>query len=258
VRISVVIPARNDADMLARCLETLAAQRVRPWEIVVVDNGSSDATARVARDGGARVVWEPVAGIPRASSTGYDAARGDVIARVDADSLCPPSWLARIEEHFTDPHVDLLTGTGRFYGSTPLVHALGEHLYLGGMYLFVTPYLGHPPVFGSNFAMRRSVWEQISPEVHRAATDIHDDLDLSLHVKPWMTVRYDPDLVVGISARPFDDLSALGRRLSWVLPTVANHWPEDAPWHRRAARRRWQQGALEADERRDDGREALA
>lgn len=245
--ISVVIPVRNDAAMLATALESLRAQHRRPDEVVVVDNGSSDASAAVARAAGARVIPQPVRGIPSAAATGYDAARGEVIARIDADTICRPDWLTRIERRFErDPDLDLLTGDGRFYGASELVHRLGESLYIGGMYWAVTPYLGHPPVFGSNFAMRREVWAELGGEVHRE-NGIHDDLDLSLHIKPWMHVELDRDLVVEISARPFATFSGFARRISWVAPTLRNHWPEDSPWARRAARREWQR---EAQERR--------
>jgi len=242
--VSVVIPARNDAEMLAVCLAALAKQTGIPEsvevEIVVVDNGSSDNTAQVARDGGARVITEPVPGIPRAASAGYDAARGELIARIDADSVCPPGWLARAIAIFAhDDELSVLTGTGEFYGSSELVHRLGKAWYLGGMYWSLTPYLGHPPIFGSNFVMRHGVWNELRDEVHRSQRTIHDDLDLSLHIKPWMTVRYDPEFVVQISARPFATFGGLRRRISWVLPTLRNHWPDDNPWARRAARRRW-------------------
>jgi glycosyltransferase involved in cell wall biosynthesis len=243
--ITVVIPVRNDAAMLATALESLRAQHRPPDEIVVVDNGSSDASAQVARDAGARVIAEPVRGIPSAASAGYDAARGDLIARIDADTVCPPEWLARIERRFGEqPGLDLLTGDARFYGSTELVHRLGESLYIGGMYWSMTPYLGHPPVFGSNFAMRREVWAELAREVHREP-GIHDDLDLSLHIKPWMHVELDPALVVGISARPFATVAGLARRVAWVVPTLRNHWPDDSPWARRAARRTWREEAQE-------------
>lgn len=252
VQISVVIPARDDAELLARCLESLAAQRRRPDEIVVVDNGSTDDTAAIARAAGARVVFEAIPGIPRASAAGYDAARGDLLARVDADSVCPPEWLDTIERAFEDdPDLSVLTGAGEFYGATPLVHRLGRIVWIGGLYWAVTPYLGHPPVFGSNFAMRASVWREIGAEVHRFETDIHDDLDLSLHIKPWMTVRYDPSLVVGISARPFATWSGFVRRLSWIIPTLRRHWPEDSPRRRRARRRQHARGS-----RADRGRRA--
>jgi hypothetical protein len=60
-----------------------------------------------------------------------------------------------------------------------------------------------------------------------------------------MRVELDRDLIVEISARPFDTLGGLTRRLSWVVPTVRNHWPEDSPWARRAARREWEREAQE-------------
>lgn len=249
--VSVVIPARNDAEMLAGCLASLATQTRRADEIVVVDNGSTDDTRAVAEAAGARVVWEAVAGIPRASSAGFDAARGDLILRIDADTVCPPGWLAHAERAFAaDPGLALLSGSAEFYDAGPLKNRLGRSLWVGGLYWSMTPYLGHPPIFGSNFGMRRAVWDEIGDEVHRERTDIHDDLDLSLHVKPWMTVRYDRDWLVGISARPFDTWSGFTRRLSWIVPTLGAHWPDDNPWARRAARRRY---AAELDER-----EALA
>ena len=86
----------------------------------------------------------------------------------------------------------MLTGTGEFYGSSALVHWIGRKVYLGGMYVFVTAYLAHPPIFGSNFMMRREVWSELKDEVHRTERNIHDDLDLSLHLRPWMQVEYDP------------------------------------------------------------------
>lgn len=250
--VTVVIPARNDAEMLQRCLASLAAQTVAPDEVVVVDNGSTDATRAVAEAAGARVVVEPIAGIPRASAAGFDAARGDLLLRIDADTVCPPGWLADAVAAFRDdPELAFLSGSAEFYDAGPIANRLARSWWVGGLYWSMTLYLGHPPIFGSNFAMRRSVWAELGREVHRERTDIHDDLDLSLHIRPWMPVRYDREWIVGISARPFATWSGFVRRLSWIVPTLAAHWPEDSPWARRAARRRW------ADEHGPE-REALA
>ena len=221
--VSVVIPARNDAAMLANCLAALARQTRPADEIVVVDNGSSDATAAIAAAAGARVVTEPIPRNPagvlrrlrrRAWATSWRGSTRTASAR--------PGWLAQAIAAFEkDPQLSVLTGTGEFYGSSALVHWIGRKVYLGGMYVFVTAYLSHPPIFGSNFMMRSEVWSELRDEVHRTERNIHDDLDLSLHLRPWMQVEYDRDLVVAISARPFESWTSLKRRLQLGDPDCA-------------------------------------
>ena len=77
--------------------------------------------------------------------------------------------------------------------------------------------LAHPPLFGSNLAMRRDVWERVAGSVHRTRQDLHDDVDLSYHVGDVGTIRHDPSLVVGISARPLRSWSGLGVRVRRIV-----------------------------------------
>jgi cellulose synthase/poly-beta-1,6-N-acetylglucosamine synthase-like glycosyltransferase len=184
-----------------------------------------------------------VHGIWPASAAGYDAVTEDVIARLDADSVPARDWVERAVGHFAViDSPDFLTGRGRFYGNRKLVNFLGDHLYLGGMYVWVTPYLGHAPLFGSCMAMRRDAWTQVRTRVHRDRVDLHDDLDLSFQVRPWMTVARDDDWVVGVSARPFDTWGALGRRLQWVVTTLRACAPDSKPFRHRRERREWRLG----------------
>ncbi|WP_349898353.1 glycosyltransferase family 2 protein [Parafrigoribacterium soli] len=240
VSISVVVPCRNDADMLAVCLRALAGQTRRADEIIVVDNGSTDATALVAVDAGARVIHEPVQGIARATAAGFDAASGDILARLDADSIPPADWLERIERALaTAGGLAAVTGPGDFYGSSRLVAWLGRTLYIGGYFAFVGLLLGHPPLFGSNLALDAAVWGRVRHLVHTTTRQVHDDLDLSYQLRPDMTVIYDPRLRVAISARPFDSWKALGRRLGWSYTTFRLDFEQEPPLKRRAERRRW-------------------
>ncbi len=244
--ITVVIPALDDAEMLAHCLADLAAQLRPADEIVVVDNGSADDTAAVARTAGARVIEQPVRGIWPAAAAGYDAATGDIIARLDADSRPPVDWLLHIEAEFVDaPELGVLTGPGVFYDGNALVTGLGQVLYIGGYFWAMEIWLGHPPIFGSNFAMRREVWCGVRGSVHSSLREIHDDLDLAFHLDPGVVVRYDEQLTVGISGRPFATWRGFGRRLGWAYTTLRMHLPEESPWRRRAARRRWREEHVE-------------
>ncbi|MCU1413539.1 MAG: glycosyltransferase family 2 protein [Microbacteriaceae bacterium] len=254
--ISVVIPSLNDASMLKVCLDALAAQTRLPDEIVVVDNGSTDDTAEVARAAGARVITQPIRGIYPATSAGYDAATGDVIARLDADSIPAPDWVAQIEYGMSQVRpLTAITGAADFYGSNAVVRWLGKTLYIGGMYWSINILLGHPPVFGSNFAMPTQIWEQLRGTVNRTVTNIHDDLDLSYHFEPDMDIVYDRQLRVRISARPFRSPATLGRRLAWVYTTLSLDFAEQGPFSRRRARRRWldEQDAIARDAAEPDG-----
>jgi glycosyltransferase involved in cell wall biosynthesis len=238
VSISVVIPCYNDARFLAHALAALAAQTRLADEVIVVDNASTDASANVARAAGARLVSEPLHGIWPAAAAGYDAASGDLIARIDADSVPPTDWLAQIEAEFLrSPELDVLTGPGRFYDCSPLAAALGEHLYIGGYFWFMRWWLTQPPIFGSNFAMRRELWRAVRERVHRTMPDVHDDLDLSYHLDVSAVVAYRASLRVGISARPFNSLSGFFRRIRWAFRTMRLHWNDESPLRRRRARR---------------------
>ncbi|HEX6116158.1 MAG TPA: glycosyltransferase family A protein [Solirubrobacterales bacterium] len=95
--ISVVIPARNAAGTLPRTLAALADQDLgEPYEVIVVDDGSTDATAAIAAAApGVTLVAERGAGPGPARNAGVAAARGDVLAFTDADCCPAPDWLRR-------------------------------------------------------------------------------------------------------------------------------------------------------------------
>lgn len=92
MRISIVIPAFNEEKLIAATLEAIGSAldgfRRRGWEteVVVCDNNSTDRTADLARQAGAKVVFEPINQIGRARNTGAAAATGDWLVFVDADS----------------------------------------------------------------------------------------------------------------------------------------------------------------------------
>lgn len=99
--ISVVIPARDEEATLPRLLESLAAQRPPPVEVLVVDDGSTDCTAAVADARGAHVIAAPSppagwAGKPWACQQGVDAARGEVLVLLDADTWLAPDALGHL------------------------------------------------------------------------------------------------------------------------------------------------------------------
>ena len=243
-RISVVIPCRNDGVLLAECLAALGNQTVPPDEIIVVDGYSDDDTVAVAAATGARVVHPPLPGIFPATAAGFDAAHSGIIARLDADSIPPPDWIDRVGRHFESaPPVTAVTGPGVFYGGNRVIRWVAARLYIGGYFTFVGLLLGHPPLFGSNFAIRREAWERVRDRVNSHRDDIHDDLDLSYNLEPDMLVLYDRGLRVDVSARPLASWGALGRRLAMAYRTFSLDFGEEPPLARLRRRRRWRKQA---------------
>lgn len=91
--ISIIVPAFNEEKLLAASLQavkTAAAQAFGSaglgWELILCDNNSTDRTSEMARDAGAKVVFEPINQIGRARNTGAAAASGEWLLFIDADS----------------------------------------------------------------------------------------------------------------------------------------------------------------------------
>lgn len=107
--VSVVIPARNEERFIARALESVAGQSwpVERLEVVVVDNGSQDRTAPVVREFAerrsglsVRLLHEPVPGRARAKNCGAQAATGEILIFLDADSAMAPDLVTRVVEAY--------------------------------------------------------------------------------------------------------------------------------------------------------------
>ena len=111
--LSMVIPVRDGGEPFARCLDALAASRLRPTETIVVDDASGDDSAERARAMGARVVrLERGAGPAAARNRGARAARGELLFFLDADCAIAPDALERTVARFAaEPGLDALFGS---------------------------------------------------------------------------------------------------------------------------------------------------
>jgi glycosyltransferase involved in cell wall biosynthesis len=197
-RFSVVIPAHDEAEFLGDCLESLLRQDFAgEYEIIVVDNNSTDSTAAIARSFGVTVVSERRPGVCSARQRGTEIASGEIIVSTDADTVYDPGWLTRIDSAFLDdPEVVAVAGPcrftdapwwGRIYASSLFrsVHALSR---LSGR----VPY-----VAAANLAFRRSAW----PGYDTHATQGGDELDLLRRLRRRGRVRFDAGNPVFTSSR---------------------------------------------------------
>jgi peptidoglycan/xylan/chitin deacetylase (PgdA/CDA1 family)/GT2 family glycosyltransferase len=99
--ISLVIPAYNEEKYLPRCLKSLKDQDFRgTYEIIVVDNKSTDKTKEVAESQGVKVIFEPRRGVCFARQRGTGEAAGEIVVSTDADCFFPKNWLSSIYQSF--------------------------------------------------------------------------------------------------------------------------------------------------------------
>ena len=198
--VSVVIPAFNEERYLGACLRALHKQTYPAdhYEMIVVNNASTDATATVARRHGAHVVWEPQRGIARARQAGFRAAKGEIIASTDADTVVPPDWIERIVTDF-EAHPEW----GGLYGPVHWPEGqLHERLimrYPITWILALSNRLGRSYWIGSNFAVRRDPFWQVGG--FNEAWESGEDGELALRMGRITQIGFDPKLVVYSSNR---------------------------------------------------------
>ncbi len=127
--ISVVMPAYNAGRHLVRTIDSVLAQTFCALEIIVVDDGSTDDTAEVARTYGSKIryIAQNNAGASVARNTGIEAAKGEWIAFLDADDEWLPEKLALQTEHLKR-NPDLAWTTGNFIRCACSSNRRGPHL----------------------------------------------------------------------------------------------------------------------------------
>lgn len=124
--VSIIIPALNAERFIADAIESILAQDVEPLEVVVIDDGSSDATAAIAGRYGppVRCISQANRGLPGARNRGLAEARGDLIGFCDADDMFMPGCLKlQLEKLAAHPDKDLVVGR---YVNETMVSAPGE------------------------------------------------------------------------------------------------------------------------------------
>jgi glycosyltransferase involved in cell wall biosynthesis len=115
-RVAVVIPAYNAERTIAETLKALRAQAgIRDFEVIVADNGSTDRTPEIARELGAKVVFESKRGPSAARNRGVAATDAPIIAHLDSDTVPSRRWLASLVRPFEDRNTVIVAGNTQCY-----------------------------------------------------------------------------------------------------------------------------------------------
>ena len=192
-KITVIVPAYNEEELIAGCLDSLLHQTLNrdEYEIIVVDNNSTDLTARIALSRGVRVERELRKGYVHAIRRGIEVSHTELIAFTDADCRVPPNWLEKILANFeSSTKVVGVGGKLAFYDIPPIFDkTVRSILYL------------NKALPGNNMAVRREALYRIGgvdPSVNLTV-----DYWLTLKLRKVGKLKVDRRLVVNTSGRRF-------------------------------------------------------
>ena len=236
--VAIVVPAYNEAAGIERAVRSLAESDYPDFEVVVVDDGSTDGTGELVDRlslGNVRVIREPNRGKAEALNTGIAASRGELIVAVDADTVFEPETLQLLVNPFVDPEVGAVAGNTKV-GNRRSLLGLWQHIdYITGFNLDRRLYdvLGcMPTVPGAIGAFRRKAVERIGGfSTDTLAEDT--DLTIALGRDGWRVV-YAED------ARAYTETPAtLGglwrQRYRWSFGTMQSVWKHRGALLRRSA-----------------------
>jgi len=166
-RFSVMIPAYNAIETLAESVESVIGQTFTDWELVIVDDGSTDDTLAVARgfesqDARIRVITQPNRGTGGAYNTAVTVARSDILVTLAADDLLLPEHLERLDEFISHhPEADIFSCDGYCEYEdgrrVPQRQNRGWELAPGGEFVDLL----EACFFGVGAAFRRDVYERV-------------------------------------------------------------------------------------------------
>ncbi len=188
--LSIIIPAYNEEKFISKCLDCVLKQKTNiPYEVIVVNNNSSDRTGEIAIGKGVKVVDEKKQGVTVAKNTGAKVARGKVLVFVDADCLAPSSYIGRIIKNFsTHPEADVVGGPYIYYDGGVFIRWITERLnYYYWYFRLIKLFFGVEACSGGNMAIKKNVFDKIGGfnEKLEELTDIvpPDDLEICIRLK---------------------------------------------------------------------------
>jgi glycosyltransferase involved in cell wall biosynthesis len=222
MKVSVVIPVFNEEALIARCLTALLNQTAKPFEIIVVDNNSTDLTATIAKSYGARVIQEKQQGMIYARNAGFNAAAGEIIARIDADTTVPKDWIKKINRHFIqDPNLIALSGP-TFFEDAKFNHLLIVEPILIASWKLI---FEHDLLYGPNYVVSKKAWEKIKNTVCLNDKLVHEDFDMAIHLGRLKMgkILFDKKFTAEVSERRWRKAKSYLEYPQRYLKTIAQH-----------------------------------
>lgn len=229
IKVSVVIPIYNEEKYIGACLQSLMDQSDPADEIIVVNNNSTDNSVKIVKQFPVRILKEKKQGMIPARNKGFEEAQYDIIARTDADTVLPKNWIRKIRKSFEDEKLIGLSGPAEFYDLPEFIHNSHWQTKLTWV-KFITTYnkvvrqiVKHDCLYGPNYSIRESAWKKIKHEVCLDDHEVHEDLDMAIHLAPLGKIKFDNRFRVNTSVRRWKRPDAYVEYLYRGLKSLQKH-----------------------------------
>ncbi len=200
-KISVVMPAYNEGEFIGETLKSLLAQTYKEFELIVVDNNSTDNTSDVAKRYGAKVVYEKNKGVAHARQAGFMAARGQIIICTDSDSILPQDWVQNMLTEFEiDKTVVAYGGLGFLYSGPVAARAACRYLF-SAFWIIDKFVSGGWNLAGFNMGVRSEAFHKIGG--FNTTLTLGEDIDLAKRLREVGKIKIKPDFSVFVSGRRY-------------------------------------------------------
>lgn len=207
MKASIIIPAHNEEERIADTIVAALTQDYTPFEIIVVNNSSTDRTKEIASTFPVTVVDEQKKGLLYARERGRINASGDIIVNMDADCLPEKDWLSRGIAHFNNEKNIAVSGPYSYY-DLPFISRI--------FFLLTFKYISRPMntllqlpfvkkggvLVGGNTFIRASVLQKTDGYTDTAAF-WGEDTDTAKRISPYGKIIFDGDLIMKTSGRRF-------------------------------------------------------
>ncbi|MEI6042555.1 MAG: glycosyltransferase family 2 protein [bacterium] len=203
MKISIIIPAHNEEASIEAVVKAALKQDYPDFEIIVVDNCSTDRTAEIVKNMGVKVVSETRKGTQWAREKGRTEANGDIIANLDADCLSDSNWLQKGVKHFSSKKVVAVTGPYDYYDGDKFFRKFSlvfqKCAYTISNYILQKIHKGAVTI-GGNVFLRANILEKIGG-YNTNILFYGDDTDTAKRMAKEGTIIFDRNLIMKTSAR---------------------------------------------------------
>jgi len=224
MRISVVIPAYNEEKYIGKCLDSIIGQEEKVDEIIVVNNNCADNTVEIVKKyKNVKIVIEKKQGMTPARNAGFNEAKNEIIIKCDSDTLLPKNFIREVKIN--------LDNNSKYLGfSFPILlndFPIGNRSTIIFHFYMLIPRLliGVYPYIGPCYLIKKSAWDKVKNELCLDDKEVHEDIDLTLHILKFGKIYHSKNSAVYSSARRMvkNPLSFFGEYIVRFFRTLWTH-----------------------------------